>query len=163
MDALFYSGAPPPLNMFTKSLRPAMATQQSRRAPWSVAKCRAGGRRRQCHYCFLLPAYPSVLQKDKASIVRTDGAARRGRGSNSTVPWFLPTSIYNSRHFICIPRYKAEGSVGLRNTMQHSDSLSPLSLHPFLISPSGKALFSPEPEGTLSEVAQPKDLSKRPC
>ena len=86
MDALFYSGAPPPLNMFTKSLRPAMATQQSRRAPWSVAKCRAGGRRRQCHYCFLLPAYPSVLQKDKVSIVRTDGAARRGRGSNSTVP-----------------------------------------------------------------------------
>ena len=86
MDALFYSGAPPPLNMFTKSLRPAMATQQSRRAPWSVAKCRAGGRRRQCHYCFLLPAYPSVLQKDKVSIVRTNGAARRGRGSNSTVP-----------------------------------------------------------------------------
>ena len=50
-------------------------------------------------------------------------------------------SIYNSRHFICIPRYKAVGSVSLGNTMQHSDSLSPYSRHPFLISPSGKAFF----------------------
>ena len=159
MDALFYSGAPPPLNMFTKSLRPAMATQQSRRAPWSVAKCRAGGRRRQCHYCFLLPAYPSVLQKDKVSIVRTDGAARRGRGSNSTVPSHVHLQ-FEALHLYS--QIQGRG-VGLGNTMQHSDSLSPLSLHPFLISPSGKALFSPEPEGTLSEVAQPKDLSKRPC
>ena len=159
MDSLFYSGAPPPLNMFTKSLRPATATQQSRRAPWSVAKCRAGGRRCQCHYCFLLPVRPSSRRTRSLSYGQT---ARRVEAAGQ-IRLFLPTSIYNSRHFICIPRYKAEGSVGLGNTMQHSDSLSPLSRHPFLISPSGKALFSSEPEGTLSEVAQPKDLSKRPC